>query len=57
MAKTLINYGKAKLHRINKYMKLSRLSPIHEQKYMAQFDRCWGRNWIIHVRFGRFVKW
>ncbi len=24
---------------------------------MAQFDKCWGRNWIVHVRFGRFVKW
>ncbi len=24
---------------------------------MAQIDKCWGRNWIVHVRFGRFVKW
>jgi hypothetical protein len=51
------NYGKAKLHGINKYMKSSRLSPVQEQKYMAKFDRCWGRTRMMCVRFGRFVKW
>jgi hypothetical protein len=51
--------AKAKLHGINnKYMKLSRLSPIQEQKYMAQFDRCWGKesNYIYVLGLVRFVK-